>query len=233
MSDTTVFPTHLVKGETLSFNKQQIDELDALLLRDDGRMKLHSSHFYRQFPHDRLRVWANLRARYGILTVELAWWLETQIAGRKALEVAAGCGDLGFNLHIPMTDSYQQVDNPETVAYFKALGIEPTKPGKEVVKMDAESAVILYAPKVVIASWITEKWDGHGMHGNIHGPREENILANCETYIVIGNEAIHGNKRLLALPHEKYKFPWLVSRAKDQFANVIYVWENPKRKEQP
>ncbi len=58
----------------------------------------------------------------------------------------------------------------------------------------------------------------------MHGPREEEIINACEMYIVIGNENTHGDKRILALPHETFKFPWLVSRAKDQTKNVIYVW---------
>jgi hypothetical protein len=58
----------------------------------------------------------------------------------------------------------------------------------------------------------------------MYGVEESVLLENCETYIHIGNEASHTDKRILKLPHETHRFPWLISRASDPSKNVIYVW---------
>jgi hypothetical protein len=49
------------------------------------------------------------------VTVELVAWLHDRIAGRKAIEIGAGMGDLGYHLGIPQTDSYAQIEDPAMV----------------------------------------------------------------------------------------------------------------------
>lgn len=215
-----------MKGEILP----QVDTtgLDRLLLQPDGRMRLYPAAALQDIPLPALRLWCHRHARYGLPTFELIDWLAARIGDKPAIEVGAGAGDLGFRLGIPMTDSYQQQDDPQTVAIMAMAGQPGTKPLPDVHKEDAQSAVIRCQPDVVVASWLTQRWlatEPAGA-GNMHGPREEVILANCATYIHIGNENIHGQKRILARPHETYHFPWLVSRATEQAKNVIYVWHN-------
>lgn len=209
----------------LSIGRSDVAYLDRLLLNEDGRMQLLPAQFYRDLPRDHLRAWAAINARYGIPTLELVNWLKVAIGPRKAIEIGAGCGDLGYHLGIPMTDSYQQVTNPLTVAYYALMGQTPTRPPADVVKEDAEAAVLARKPDVVVASWVTERFLDGSSEGNIHGPVEENIVANCQTYIFIGNEGVHGQKRILSLPHSTFKFPWLVSRSANQTSNVIYTWD--------
>lgn len=201
---------------------------DKLLLDENGRMKLLPAAVLRTLPPDLLRVWCVLRARYGLPTLELMLWLQTRINGRSALEIGAGMGDLGRLLCIRMTDSHQQVTDPDTIAYCQLTKQPPTRPPADVEKIDAQTAVLKYRPAVVLGSWITQRWLPGNKEGNQHGPREEHIIANSSEYIMIGNEHIHGRKRIMCLPHETFKFDWLVSRAKDQSANVIYCWRNIK-----
>jgi len=204
-------------GEMTLFN--------SILLDDNRRMYPLNSYFYRTYMTPAaLRVWCHDHARYNVITGELLDWLREQIGTRTALEIAAGMGDLGYRLGIPMTDSHVQADDPSVKAVMKACGQVGTTPPPDVLKMDAQTAVKKFKPQVVIGAWVTQRWLPGDEEGSIVGPREEEIIKNCETYIHIGNEIVHRNKRILKLPHQTFKFPWLVSRAKEQDKNIIQIW---------
>jgi hypothetical protein len=200
--------------------------MNVVLLDDRNQMRLLPAHEIRQFTPQALRVWATMNSRYNLPTVELVAWLRGEIGVRTAIEIGAGMGDLGNLLGIPMTDSYQQVDDPETAAIMALCNQPPTRPPREVLKMDATEAVTSFMPDVTIASWLTQRYLPGETRGNAKGPLEEIIVGNTAVYIHIGNEDIHGDKRILAMKHETYHFDWLVSRARNQSKNVIYVWRN-------
>ena len=212
-----------------------MDRLDKMLLDSQQRMKLLSIETYRSLLSDEIRVWANLRGRYCLPTLELVNWLKEQIGGRTALEIGAGNGDLGYHLGIPMTDSYQQVKDPETVKDFALLdlaGVAPTRPPKDVIEEDGENAVRRRKPQVVVAAWVTQKYDPRSASphpGNYLGVRHEYVIERCQTFILIGNERVHGQSRALRLPHEKFAFPWLVSRAQMPELNRIWVWKGGRK----
>lgn len=216
-----------MKMEIIDVDPGQIQVLESMVLDKNGRMYPIAASFYHEHVNrDVLRVFCNKHARYTVITRELLDWLTEQIASRPALEIGAGMGDLGYNLGIPMTDSYQQVEDVDTFAFMQLFRQPPTKPPSDVIKADAQNAVLRFKPKVVIGSWITQRLL-HGEpigQGNMHGPREEFILDNCDTYIFIGNESQHGKKRILERPHETFHFPWLISRSKHPEQNVIWVW---------
>lgn len=218
------------KFQIAPIGPKDVAYLDNLLLDNNGRIKLLPAGDYQQFPHLHLRVWCSLKGRYGLPTVELVQWLKEQIGGRSAIEIGAGNGDLGFHLGIPMTDSYQQVDDPMTVAYFNVYGMAPTRPPADVIKEDAENAVRKRKPKAVIACYVTEKFKPRPgdafAHGNYKGVRYDYIIERSETFILIGNERVHGSNRALSLPHEKFYFPWLVNRSEYPDLNRIWVWKN-------
>lgn len=221
------------KGEIMQVNDREMACLDLLLLDPNGRLKLLPVEDYAQIPYTQLRIWANVRGRYGLPTTELILWLKGKIAGRSALEIGAGNGDLGHHLGIPMTDSYQQVDDPATVAHFATYGITPTRPPEDVKKEDAENAVRRRRPQVVIASYVTEKFmpragDPFAV-GNYKGVRYDYIIERCEMFILIGNEKVHGTNRALSLPHVKHTFPWLVTRSEKPELNRIWVWETRRK----
>jgi hypothetical protein len=205
----------------------QVTTLSMALLDDTGRIRLYPAAFYAAITAtvpDLIMAWGNLNGRYVITTIELVNWLKDRIGGRTALEVAAGVGDLGHYVGIPMTDSYQQVKDPATVAYFEQHGITPTMPLPDVEEQDAETAVRLRKPQVVVASWLTQRWTPGDEFGNMYGPMEEDIISQCDEYIFIGNKVVHGHKRILKMPHKEFQFPWLVSRSKTPEHNVIWVW---------
>jgi len=214
--------------ESIGVYPKDVEYLDRALLDENGRLKLLTNYDYRCFPHVHLRVWASLHSRYGFPTTELIAWLKERIAKRTALEIAAGNGDLGHRLDIPMTDSYQQVDDRETMLYLAAMGVTPTNPPPDVKKEDGENAVRRRKPRVVIACYATEKWDKREPNkpGNYKGIRYGYVIERCETFILIGNKSVHGQSSALALPHEEFYFPWIVTRSKQQSDNRIWVWNN-------
>lgn len=220
-----------LSAEILDYTISDVTDLDSLLLGPGGHIKLLPALYYRSINRTHLRIWCHLRARYSIPTLELIEWLKPQIAGKETIEIGAGCGDLGYHLGIKMTDSYQQVDDPIITSYFKLMGQPAVHPFPEVIKMNAEVAVRKYKPKIVIASWVTERWvpEINQELSTLNGVDEAAVIASCDKYIFVGNEAIHGKKRVLSLPHKTYKthqIPGLVSRAKDPRQDLIYVWEH-------
>ena len=59
----------------------------------------------------------------------------------------------------------------------------------------------------------------------MYGIDEDYILSKVKKYIVIGNEVVHSQKRILQYKHQELKFPWLYSRSMNISGNTIYVWE--------
>ena len=76
--------------------------------------------------------------------------------------------------------------------------------------------------EVVIASWVTQH--GYGRPSYASGVRETAILAEAD-YIMVGNTRVHGEKRILSVPHEEITAPWLISRAQHPEQNRIWAWE--------
>lgn len=205
------------------------------LLDEDGRLKLLPASEFRKVPHEQLRGWCQYQGRYGIPTLELVQWLKEQIGEQTAIEIGSGHGDLGYHLGIRQTDSFSQQRRKDVVATYQKHGIPQTAPRSDVFEIDAENAVQRFKPDVVVASWVTRRFvRGVDCVGDAqayaHGPVEEKVLRGCKKYIHIGNEFSHDQKTLLQLPHETYRFDWLVSRGADQSRNCIYVWENEWRK---
>lgn len=186
------------------------------------------ANYYQNLPANHVRTWCHYRGIYSVPTKELIHWLGEQIRGLSAIEICAGANGLGRLLGIPMTDSFHQVEEPNTAAYFAENGLVPTRPGPDVIKEDAENAVRKRKPDVVIGSWVTHKWKDGMEHGNMFGPREDYILERASKYIFIGNAVTHRSKPLLRMSHEEHYFPWLVSRAAQPSKNFVCIWHNSK-----
>src|ERR1700730_3374933 len=95
----------------------RLEELDASLLLPNGRLRLMPTPDLLAFGLPRLQAWCVLRARYQLVTRELVQWLSDRIAGRPALEIGAGMGDLGWHLGIPQTDLGLQGDHFEASGF--------------------------------------------------------------------------------------------------------------------
>ena len=199
--------------------------LDSLLLDDDGFCRLLPYSEIASIEHVDFMQWCHARAVYQYPTVELIEFLKRTIDGRSAIEVASGTGQIGRHLGIRMTDSHMQLE-PDIRAYYIALGQVPITYPPSVENVDANEAVIRYAPDVVVACWLTHKFlPNTGMtQGSAMGADEEHIIRSVETYIHVGNDGSHSQKPALQLPHQKEYFPWLASRAADPSKNHVLVW---------
>lgn len=166
-------------------------------------------------------------AIYGFITHELVQYLRDVIGQRSAMEIGSGNGILAKSLGIRATDSRMQ-ERPEIRAYYQSLRQAVIRYGDNVEKLDAVEAVKRYRPQVVVANWVTHKYDPdrHEAGGNIDGVCEEDIIKNCDAYVFIGNEKVHSGKSIWSLPHEKITPPWLYSRAYNGSPNFIAIWKS-------
>lgn len=163
---------------------------------------------------------------YGLPTLELCDYLRHRIAGRRAIEIGAGTGVLAQALGIPATDNRQQ-EEPAIAAHYERLG-QPTVPyGDQVEKLDAASAIEKYRPEVVVACWVTHRFDASqpDRGGSTSGVDEAAVIGSCQEYIFVGNEHVHRHKPIWALRHEKLTPPWLYSRAANGSPDFIAIWK--------
>lgn len=180
---------------------------------------------YDQIPFEELRMFCHFNARYLLPTVELIEFLKEQIDDKSAIEVGAGCGDLGTHLGIKMTDNYCQ-EWPDVKEFYKAIKQPTIKYGENVEKIDVIDAIIKYKPDIIIGAWVTQWIDPNIPPpiggGSIYGIKEDKLLELVNTYILIGAEEIHKHKAIMKKPHTKIDAPFVRSRRKD---NKIWIWK--------
>lgn len=196
--------------------------LDVLLMDGLGLLRPIEAWKIQSIPKEELLSWMHKRAVYQIPTVELIDWLHEQTKSTPTIEICAGNGAIARALGITATDSYVQVN--EAKSLLLSMGQCPTEPPADVLRYEANKAIEAFRPDTVIGSFVTQKWCDATQQGSIWGVDEEKLLSKVGRYIMIGNEAVHGHKRILKYPHKKLHFPWLVSRGFDQSKNCIYVW---------
>ena len=202
-----------------------LKDVSSELLLPNGKMKLLPAKFYDDIDKSDLRIFCHNYARYGIPTTELIDFLIQKIDGRSAIEIGSGHGDLGYHLNIKMTDSKIQ-NHPEVQAKYRAMGQPLIDYPDDVEEIEGLDAVYKYMPSVVIASWITTYAPFEMSYGsNPHGFKEAKILDKIETFIIIGNNDLHGDKPIRKLPHLEIHEPWIKSRATNPENNRIYIWD--------
>ena len=116
------------------------------------------------------------------------------------------------------------------IAYYRLAGQVPIFPPEDVKKFEANEAVDYYKPQVVLGSYITQKFlpgDEQTKTGSsVYGVDELAMFPKIETYIAVGNQSSHGDKRLLKFPHKRFQFPWVYTRSLKPELNEIVVWNN-------
>lgn len=214
-------------------SRRDVSAIDRLLL-DEGRLRAVDASVLEAVPHDDLRYWCATRAVYGLVTTELVAWLRERIGGRSAIEVGSGNGGLGRALGIPRTDSRIQ-ETPEMRALYALQGQAVITYGADVEKLDALAAVRKYRPAVVVGMWVTEyvapdDTPGPG-GGSIFGIDERALFdEGVETYVVVGNINIHGQKSIVRDPPRGVRLevltaPWIWSRSASPSLNAVLVWD--------
>jgi hypothetical protein len=211
-------------------------ELDALAFDEDGRLRVLPAREYQRHPQADLTVWCVLRGLYCLPTVELVAavrellperWSSCQLGA--PIEIGAGNGAFGRALGVRMTDSHQQ-ELPEVREYYHYIRQATVRYGVDVERRSAEEAVRAYEPEVVVAAWVTHRYEPerHEAGGNVMGIDEGALLRKVRRYVHVGHERVHAGKALLALPHRTLRPEGLVSRALDWQKQVIWVWEGDR-----
>jgi hypothetical protein len=198
----------------------QLDELVQL----DGSLTPMPASFFDRVSPDALRAWAHAMAVYVFPTIELIDWLGDAI-GQPAIEIGAGHGGIARALGIPATDSWVQVDDMEIRRTMEAANQPISIPANHVERLEALDAIERYKPHTVIGAYVTQKWRPGDDEGFVYGVDETEVLRRVNRYIVIGNDAAHGQKRIMQRPHRTIRAPWLVTRAIKPKLNAIYIWE--------
>jgi len=219
----------MLKGMTI-LTDHNIDYLDPVLIDETGLLKVVDSAILRAIDPEHLIVWGNRRGVYTYPTTELIAWLKEQIGGRRAIEICSGNGVIGRSLGIIRTDSYVQT-TPEMIAYYQAFGQKPIEPPKDVYKFEANDGVDFFKPKVVVGCYATQKYqpgDEKTKTGSsLYGVDELAMLPKIETYISIGSDTSHNDKRIRKFKFEICRFDWLFTRSANQKENHICVWNAP------
>jgi len=190
----------------------------------DGELKIVNASYYEGLSNDELSNFALNHALYSIPTIELINFLKEEISGEQSvLEIGSGNGVLGKALSIKCTDNKMQ-DDPAIKAFYKNISQPTIKYGNHVEKIGAEEAVKEYRPNTVIASWVTQRYCSIKKIGNPSGPDLREIVKNCQKFILIGNDNVHGWFEIMDLSHRKIKVDGYISRASNPKNNYVYIW---------
>ncbi|MHD0644224.1 hypothetical protein ACYPKM_01140 [Pseudomonas aeruginosa] len=199
---------------------------------DGDQLKVMATDFYRQFSQKSISVFCMHFGLYCLPTIELLDVLNRLIMevspSRNAIEIGSGNGAIGRGLGIPATDNFMQ-DDPTISSLYQAQGQATIKYGTNVTKIDGNRAVKEMRPDVVIAAWVTHKYDERRPQheGNMFGVVEEDILKQVKRYVVVGNKQIHKQKPIMPKVSQVIEGDFLISRSlRFPGENAIFVWDS-------
>ena len=193
---------------------------------DGMRMKALPASVWQSFDWTEVRMLLHETGTYVIPTEELLDYLDAIIGQDRTIEICAGNGYIGRELDIVMTDSYQQQDDPLTVAYYELFKQPRIRYPKDVLKFEANKAVTKFRPHTVLGCYATHKWRDDTRSGNMYGVDFERLLRRVKRLILVGNKVTHADNPIMALPHEEIYFPGLLTRAANQQDNRVFIWQN-------
>lgn len=204
----------------------KVRDISPLLLDEQGRLKVVPASVLHDTTVTERAMFGLRHACYVLPTVELVERLKSLIAGRRAIEIGSGNGVLAQALGIVATDNHQQTW-PHVKAQYDLMRQPVIQYGAHVQRMSAEEAIREYKPQVVVAAWVTHRYDPARAwaEGNEDGVDERELLKNCEHYLFVGNEQVHKKKAIWDMPHRLEYPPYLFSRAVNQTRDFLAVWE--------
>lgn len=199
---------------------------DAGALNSAGGLRVLPASFWADFTHPEVAAFCVRSGFYFVPTTEFVSWL-AQLIGtpENALEIGAGSGVLAEALGVRAVDSHMQ-EWPHIAAIYKASEQATVPYGANVERLDAAVAVERYRPRVVLAAWVTHKFNPKRpeLGGNMYGVNERSILRHAPTYVHIGHTGVHALKPISALGHRAYKPAGMISRAMSEGENLVQVW---------
>lgn len=208
----------------------KVRDISPLLLDESGRLKVVPASVLQSTTVAERAMFGVRHACYVLPSLELVERLKTLIAGRRAIEIGSGNGVLAQALGIVATDNHQQTW-PRIKAQYDLMRQPVIQYGPNVQRMSAEEALREYKPQVVVAAWVTHRYDPARAwaEGNEDGVDERELLQNCEQYLFVGNEQVHKKKAIWDMPHRLEYPPYLFSRAVNQTRDFLATWEGALR----
>ncbi len=206
-----------------------VRDLSPEVLDGQGRMRILPATYWATTTVDERGKFGFLNGIYSFPTEELVEYLRTAIGDRSAIEIGSGNGVLAETLGITATDNFMQRRQPYNQHYL-LTGQPIVQYGSNVLDFDARQAVRRFRPQVVIACWVTHKYERQRHHagGHVVGVNELDLLENCEQLIFVGNKKIHASKKIWTLPHEIEYPDWLYSRSMTGSPEFIATWAGSK-----
>lgn len=193
----------------------------------EGReMRILPASVWESFSWSEVRLLLHETGTYVVPTEELIEFLDGLIGEESAIEICAGNGFIGRELGIPVTDSYQQQDDPATSLLYSLAGQPTIKYPKDVVKLEANKTVDKFRPHTVIACYATHKWRYDTMSGNDKGVDFQKLLRKVKRLVLVGNTEVHKDNPLMDIPHEEIILPGYITRSAHPETNRIFIWEN-------
>lgn len=209
---------------------EQIRDISELVLDQRGHIRILPAAFWDTTTPAERALFGHHHAIYNFPTTELVAYLHELIDGRSTIEIGAGNGVLAKALDIPATDNRMQA-KAKYRRIYESQGQPTVTYGRNVIELDASRAVDRYEPDVVIACWVTHKWDPrrHWAGGNEIGVDEGDIISRVQQYVVIGNDHVHQNKPIWELPHVHNHLPFIYSRAANGRSDFLATWPGGKQ----
>jgi hypothetical protein len=215
-----VADTFLIDAGTRDISPQAIG--------DDGCLRILPASFWAQTTRAERGRLAVEHGLYLLPSVELVDRLKAIIDGRRAIEIGAGNGILARALGIHATDNHMQ-NQPKYRALYESVGQQRVRYGRDVEELDAHDAIERYQPEVVVAAWVTHRYDPafHEFGGNEIGVDEGAVIKRA-SYLFVGNEQVHAHKRIWNHPHTIEYYDWIYSRALNGSRDFIACWKQGK-----
>ncbi|EJG5414311.1 hypothetical protein NAD41_000912 [Salmonella enterica] len=173
---------------------------DEVMLDQKGVLLPQPASFWAEATNGTRAMFGRKHGIYSFPTHEGIDFIKGCIDGRElqTIEIAAGNGGWGKALGIRATDSFLQ-RRADVAAKYASMRQPTVAYGAHVEKLEAIKAVRKYRPKIVVASWVTQKFraDRFCMRGNEDGVDELRLFELVDEYILIGNTAQHGDKMIV------------------------------------
>lgn len=235
----TNIAAQLKGGYSLKIDHEELSDFEKNLI-DNGKPKIVPAELISRYTWETALIGMQLNSIYVWPTTELLTWLNSNLTEKdKTIEIGSGNGVLANELGISATDSYMQSDkfkpnnsserelHQNAIATLRLSGIPPINYGANVEQLDALAAIRKHKPKHILGCYITHKYINGMSTGNALGVDETWIARRkqIKSYTMVGNQVVHAEKPILALPHEEIELDGLIVRAKNPAANRIFRWD--------
>lgn len=163
---------------------------------------------------------------YQIVTTELVDFVRhllKELNVKNPIEICAGYGILSRELGFPGID--RRLMLREAKNFYTASGQALIDYPEDMEDMTAFQAIKLYQPDAVVGCWVTQKYKKkRDTDASQYGVDEEDLLSKVPVYIHVGNESIHGHKRVRRAAKYIIKSDWICSRSVYPEDNEILIF---------